>query len=198
MAIGRAATGAAIWTILAAPFVTFKAALIAFATGVVAAFVVLANEARIKGAPSATLKLHADYLRASKAFEAAERRRNRDFWTSLGGHAFEHEMADLLRRAGHKADVTRGSGDNGIDIISEMDGESVVFQCKRYNGTVGPALVREFYGSLIHNGANRGVIATTGSFTQGAIDFAEDKPIDLWTLDEILTLQQADERSGRR
>ena len=51
--------------------------------------------------------------------------------------------------------------------------------------------MREFYGSLMHHGADRGVIATTGGYTQGAIDFAEDKPIELWTLDEILALQRA-------
>lgn len=180
--------GIAIFALLATPFITFKWAAIALSLGLVAAFIILANEERIKGGRNTTLARHEEYKRACKAFDAAQERRTRDFWNSLSGHAFEHELARLLRRAGHNASVTKGSGDDGIDIVSEMDGESVVFQCKRYNGSVGPALVREFYGSLIHHGADRGVIATTGSFTQGAIDFAEDKPIELWTLDEILAL----------
>jgi hypothetical protein len=190
--------GIAILTVLATPFITFKWAAIAALLGSVAAIVILANEDRIKGGRNTTLAQHEKYRRACKAFDAAQERRKRDFWISLNGHAFEHEVANLLRRVGHKAKVTRGSGDDGIDIICEIDGESVVFQCKRYSGSVGPALVREFYGSLMHHGADRGVIATTGGYTQGAIDFAEDKPIDLWTLDEILALQQADGQSGRR
>lgn len=131
----------------------------------------------------------AQYEKALADYELAENRQRRDFWKQMEGLQFEHELARVLREANYLARVTRGSGDDGVDIWAEKDGETIAIQCKRYGGAVGPDVVRELYGVILHLEADRGIVATTGYFTNGAIDFAEGKPIELWTLEQILALQ---------
>jgi hypothetical protein len=78
----------------------------------------------------------------------------------------------VVRRCG-------GSGDEGIDLVIETRGASDVVQCKRWKADVGAAVVREFYGSLMHAGARHGFIITTAKFTEAARQFARGKPITL-------------------
>jgi restriction system protein len=88
--------------------------------------------------------------------------------------AFERLAERLLRAAGFiETDVTGRSGDGGIDgvgtyLISLMS-FPVYFQCKRYRGSVGPEVVREFRGAIAGRG-DRGLLITTGTFTRGAIE----------------------------
>ena len=101
--------------------------------------------------------------------------------------AFEHLAAALLRVAGFDdVEVTGRSGDGGIDGIGVYRPSGLIsfrtaFQCKRYQGSVGGAAVREFRGSFAGR-SDRGIILTTGSFTSSALaEAARDGvgPIDL-------------------
>ena len=140
---------------------------------------------------SEVLRRLEQFNEAVRTHEAVMERRRREFWEQLDGISFEHELAAVLRKANYTAEVTPGSGDDGVDIWAEKDGDRIAIQCKRYRGAVGPSVVRELYGVLMHLEADRGIVATTGYFTEGAIGFVEDKPIELWTLDEILQLPTA-------
>lgn len=144
----------------------------------------------LKVRSNAVLAAKSAYDKAVKDYDVELDRTRRAYWQQLDGLDFEHELAVVLRKAGYKAQVTRGSGDDGVDIWADRNNEKIAIQCKRYGGAVGPAVVRELYGVLMHLKADRGVVATTGYFTNGAVDFAADKPIELWTLDEILRLQE--------
>ena len=78
-------------------------------------------------------------------------RRRRDRRASrmdeLEGHDFEFFCADLLRAQGFiDVEVTRGSGDFGVDILAEKDGVTYAVQCKRYSGPVGVEAVLRTYG----------------------------------------------------
>ncbi len=106
---------------------------------------------------------------------------------TMSPQAFEHLSAALLRRAGFDdVEVTGRSGDGGIDGIGTYRPSGLIsfrtaFQCKRYQGSVGSAAVREFRGSFAGR-SDRGIIVTTGSFTSGAqAEAARDGvgPIDL-------------------
>ena len=87
--------------------------------------------------------------------------------------AFERMCQRLLRETGFtQVNVTGRSGDGGIDgngilQIQGIISVPVAFQCKRYKGSVGSPVVREFRGSLGRQ-AERGLLITTGSFTQDA------------------------------
>lgn len=108
--------------------------------------------------------------------------------------AFERLCQLILRESGFtKVEVTKASHDGGIDgkgILQVNDFLSfrVVFQCKRYSGSVGPDVVQKLRGAM-PGSADRGLIVTTGHFTQGAIIEAAHEhksPIELVDGEELI------------
>lgn len=99
---------------------------------------------------------------------------------------FERLAQRLLRAAGFiNTTVTGRSGDGGIDGVGvyrlSLVSFPVLFQCKRYKGTVGPDKVRDFRGAMAGRG-DKGLLITTGTFTREARDEATRDgapPIDL-------------------
>jgi restriction system protein len=88
----------------------------------------------------------------------------------LPSNGFERICQRLLRESGFQQVVITGkSGDGGIDGhgILEMNpfvSFKVLFQCKRYQGTVSPSQMRDFRGAMMGR-ADKGIIITTGTFT---------------------------------
>lgn len=102
---------------------------------------------------------------------------------------FEEMVADVYRAKGHRARRTGAVGDHGVDIVVEAkNGEKWVVQCKRWRGTVGERVVREFYGTMMHEKADKGAIVTTGFFTPQAREWAKGKPIFLYDGEEFLKI----------
>ena len=67
-------------------------------------------------------------------------------YDEMEGHEFEYFCADLLEKRGfEEVEVTKGSGDYGVDILAEKDGVTYAIQCKRYDGPVGVKAVQEAY-----------------------------------------------------
>lgn len=94
-----------------------------------------------------------------------------EFEKWVKGHVFEKE--------GWKVSETRRTGDGGIDLVLWRGKEMSIAQCKRYKGTVGEPLLRDFYGAMMSEGVSQGYFVTTGLFSLSALKFAEDKPIEL-------------------
>jgi restriction system protein len=91
---------------------------------------------------------------------------------SLNPDAFERLAQRLLREAGFiKVEVTGRSGDGGIDGIGVLRVNllsfHVLFQCKRYQSSVGAGVIRDFRGAMVGR-SDKGVIITTGTFTPDA------------------------------
>jgi hypothetical protein len=135
--------------------------------------------------------LKAEKAQLEKASNAYEQqvRQTAEFWRGLDGNAFELEFANLLRMHGFKAEVTRRSGDGGIDIVSQGREGRVAIQCKRYAKPVGPAVIRELYGVVKADGFDFGILAVTGGVTKGVIEFVKDKPLRIIDLPEIVSMQ---------
>ena len=75
-----------------------------------------------------------------------KQRKKTDAFEDMEGHEFEFFCADLLRDRGFvEVEVTRGSGDYGIDILAEKDGVTYAIQCKRYGTPVGVKAIQEAY-----------------------------------------------------
>ena len=86
--------------------------------------------------------------------------------------AFERLAQRMLREAGFiKVEVTGRSGDGGIDgtgvLRVNLLSFQVLFQCKRYSGSVGAGAIRDFRGAMIGR-CDKGLIITTGTFTADA------------------------------
>jgi Holliday junction resolvasome RuvABC ATP-dependent DNA helicase subunit len=107
---------------------------------------------------------------------------------SLSGTDFEQYVASVFKNSGYSVEYTPATGDHGIDLMLRKDNENAVVQCKRWEGSVGEPVVREFLGSMIGANAEVGYIVTTGQFTTQAIEFADKHRIKLVDLDGLLIL----------
>jgi restriction system protein len=98
---------------------------------------------------------------------------------------FEQLVVDLLLAMGYggsRKDAGQAVGktaDGGIDGIIKEDRlglDAVYIQAKRWEGTVGSPVVRDFVGSLVGHSANKGVLITTSRFSKDAIEYAKRIP----------------------
>ena len=109
---------------------------------------------------------------------------------------FEHLIRELFEEEfavnGGEVKVTRASRDGGVDAIAfdpdPLRGGKIVIQAKRYTNTVGVSAVRDLYGTLIHEGASRGILVTTADYGPDAYSFAKDKPLTLLSGSNLLNL----------
>jgi hypothetical protein len=116
--------------------------------------------------------------------------RKRSYWEFLDGYAFERATAEVLQRHQFNPRVTRGSADGGVDIEVTRGGWKGVVQCKAHVACVGPHVVRDLYGVIHHSGADFGIIVSRGGFTQGAVDFARNKPIFFVDTSDLIAMQE--------
>ncbi len=102
---------------------------------------------------------------------------------------FESLIAGLFRSYGHKAQVTGGSSDHGVDVVVQTNsGEKWIVQCKRYSGSVGEPVLRDLFGTMTHEEAQKAYLITTGMFTAQALEWAEGKPLILYDGEALVKL----------
>lgn len=100
---------------------------------------------------------------------------------------FEHLVSQLFEwefaKDGAEVKVTQASRDRGVDAIlfdpDPIRGGKYVLQAKRYTRVVDVASVRDLYGTVMNEGANRGILITTSSYGSDSYEFAKNKPISL-------------------
>lgn len=99
----------------------------------------------------------------------------------MEGLDFEYYCAELLEYHGFvDVEVTKGSGDYGIDILAEKDGVTYAIQCKRYQAPVGVKAVQEAYAGRDYYDRMVGCVLTNQYFTQPAVEAAKKLKILLW------------------
>lgn len=104
-----------------------------------------------------------------------------DAFENMEGHEFEYFCADLLRSRGFvDVEVTKGSGDYGIDILAEKDGVTYAIQCKRYGTPVGVKAIQEAYAGRDYYDRMVGAVMTNQYFTSPAVEAAGKLKILLW------------------
>lgn len=116
---------------------------------------------------------------------------------------FEHLVRELFEkefaRNGAEVHVTRASSDGGVDAIvldpDPIRGGKIVIQAKRYTNVVGLSAVRDLYGTVINEGANRGILVTTADYGADSYEFVKGKPLSLLNGSNLLNLL---ERHGRK
>jgi restriction system protein len=110
---------------------------------------------------------------------------------------FERLVSDAYRRKGYLSQVVgTNSGDGGVDIRLTGHGETVLVQCKQWKAwKVGVATVRELLGVMVSERADKGIVVTSGRFTQEARAFARQNPrielVDGPELNELIRGVQA-------
>ena len=109
------------------------------------------------------------------------RKRYPDEMDLMEGHEFEYFCADLLRKKGFiEVEVTKGSGDYGIDILAEKDGVTYAVQCKCYTAPIGVKAIQEAYAGRDYYDRMVGAVMTNQYFTAPAVEAAKKLKILLW------------------
>lgn len=109
---------------------------------------------------------------------------------------FEHLIRELFEKefsqVGTKVRVTQASRDGGVDaIIFDPDpirGGKIIIQAKRYTNVVSVSAVRDLYGTIMNEGATKGILVTTAEFGPDSYEFAKGKPISLLNGNNLLHL----------
>ena len=109
---------------------------------------------------------------------------------------FENLVRELFEKefiqSGGEVHVTQASRDGGVDAVAfdpdPIRGGKIVIQAKRYTGVVGVSAVRDLYGTIMNEGATKGILVTTSNFGPDAYEFAKGKPITLLNGGNLLHL----------
>ena len=115
---------------------------------------------------------------------------------SMHWEDFEHLIRELFEKEfscnGGEVKVTQASRDGGVDAIAfdpdPIRGGKIVIQAKRYTNTVGVSAVRDLYGTVLNEGATKGILVTTSDYGGDSYEFAKDKPIHLMNGANLLWL----------
>ena len=99
----------------------------------------------------------------------------------MDGLQFEHRCAELLRYRGfHKVAVTKGSGDQGVDILAQKNGIKYGIQCKYYSYPVGNKAIQEAYAGADFYDCDVAMVMTNSTFTRQARELADKLGVELW------------------
>jgi restriction system protein len=105
---------------------------------------------------------------------------------------FEGLITNLFEKMGLETRLTQASRDGGVDCVAwdmrPVVGGKVIVQAKRYKHTVGVSAVRDLYGTVLNEGAAKGILVTTSGYGTSSFEFAQNKPLQLLAGGELLYL----------
>ncbi|TLS66284.1 restriction endonuclease [Mariprofundus erugo] len=118
---------------------------------------------------------------------------------------FEHLVRELFEKEfaanGGEVKVTQASADGGVDAVAfdpdPIRGGKIVIQAKRYTNTVGVAAVRDLYGTVMNEGATKGILVTTSDYGPDSYEFAKGKPLTLLSGGNLLHLLEKHGHSAK-
>lgn len=97
----------------------------------------------------------------------------------MTGSEFEDYLVTLFKAKGYKTHRTKGSGDQGVDIILDERSGRTAIQAKRYSGSVGNKAVQEVVAGIRYYNADKAMVITNNNFTRSAIDLARVNNVEL-------------------
>lgn len=121
-------------------------------------------------------------------------------FTTMDGYEFEDYISNLFRGLGFEVEATNYSNDGGVDLVATYNqpifAGKYIIQCKNWISPVGQPEVRDLYGVVMDQRANKGILITPSDYTQQAYDFANGKNIELINGDMLRKLLVVDSESG--
>ena len=162
------------------------------AKGVSAAF--LANVAAV--APIVTMSR--DDKRFIEGYAVADNLETGTNLAAIDWQDFENLIREIFEKefntTGGEVKITQASRDGGVDAVAfdpdPIRGGKIVIQAKRYTNVVGVSAVRDLYGTMINEGATKGILVTTSNYGSDAYNFAKGKPLTLLNGANLLSLME--------
>ena len=106
---------------------------------------------------------------------------------SMEGYDFERLVSEMFIKLGFSSEVTKPSGDYGVDVIAQKSGVKFGIQVKRSYNPISIKAVQEIVAGLNYYNCNKGIIVTNNVFTKAAIELATKNQIQLWDRNNLLT-----------
>ncbi len=140
------------------------------------------------------LQLNKDDKRFVAAYGVADALNDSSNLAAMDWEDFEHLIRELFEKEfssdGGEVKITQASRDGGVDAIvfdpDPIRGGKIVIQAKRYTNTVSVSAVRDLFGTVHNEGANKGILVTTADYGPDAYEFAKGKPLTLISGSELL------------
>ncbi|MBS4893837.1 MAG: restriction endonuclease [Veillonella parvula] len=117
---------------------------------------------------------------------------------ALDDRDFEIFCAEVFKKQGFEVELTKATGDYGRDIILN---NSIYVECKRFNkkGSVGRPILQKLLGSMDMFGINKGIIITTGKYSNTAIEAARiSGKLILWDSYDLFRFLKADKEKAQK
>ena len=133
-----------------------------------------------------------------EAYEVADTLDEGTNLAAMDWQDFENLIRELFEKEfsvnGGEVKITQASRDGGVDAVAfdpdPIRGGKIVIQAKRYTNVVGVSAVRDLYGTVMNEGATKGILVTTSSYGNDAYKFANGKPLTLLNGANLLYLMQ--------
>ncbi len=98
----------------------------------------------------------------------------------MNGYDYEYVVAQYLKKQGYKnVNVTKASGDYGIDITAYKDEHKYAVQCKCYSQPVGISAVQEVVAGKAMYNCDKAMVVTNNTYTNAAIELARKNDVVL-------------------
>lgn len=104
---------------------------------------------------------------------------------SLSGVEFERYIKTVMESQGYQIELTKASGDQGVDLIGRMPGRIVAIQCKRQGRPLSRRAVSDAVAGMAYYGCSEAMVITNCYFTRGAIELAEANRCTLVDRDQL-------------
>lgn len=99
----------------------------------------------------------------------------------MDGHSFEYFCAYILEKNGFSdVSVTKGSGDQGVDVLASKSGIRYAIQCKNYASPLSNTPIQEVYAGKTYYNCHVGVVMTNSTFTTSAVELANSTGVLIW------------------
>ena len=142
-------------------------------------------------------KLYESYAEDhQKAFDSIKKNEERKMQlqkdiSRLRGIEFEKYCIELLKESGfYNVFGTKGSGDQGVDIIAHKGGMKYAIQCKGYEKDVGNAAIKDAIAGKAYIHADIAVAMINTRFTSAAFDLAREADVKLWDKNVLVNMAQ--------
>lgn len=133
-----------------------------------------------------------------ESYDVADDLSYEDNIAAMDWKEFENLIRELFEKEfnmnGGEVKLTQASRDGGVDVVAfdpdPIRGGKIIIQAKRYTNIVGVSAVRDLYGTIVNEGATKGILITTSNYGSDAYKFAENKPITLMNGANLLYLME--------
>jgi len=98
----------------------------------------------------------------------------------MDGNEFEHFVCTLFTKMNYRAEVTKKTGDQGLDVIAEKNGKKIGVQAKCYSNAVGNSAIQEAVAGKNYYNCDKIIVVTNNLFTNSAIELAKVNNVVLW------------------